>query len=51
MKPTLYRRSKSRLIAALVAGVALTAALSGCVVYPVGPGYYHHYRYYDRDWR
>ena len=44
--------SKPRRIAAIIAGLALAAALSGCVVYPAGPGYYHgYYWHHDRDWR
>ena len=36
-------------VIALVAGIAVAGLLSGCVVYPAGPGYYHHY--HDRGWR
>ncbi|HKT16911.1 MAG TPA: hypothetical protein VJR47_02635 [Stellaceae bacterium] len=50
MKRMLHRRLKSPRIVALVAGIALAAALSGCVVYPAGPGYYHPY-YHHHDWR
>lgn len=37
-------------IAALVLGTILTTLLSGCIVAPIGPGYYHphHYHPYDR---
>lgn len=53
MKRLLHRRPKSRRILAVAAGIALAAALSGCVVHPAGPGYYHPYYHYhhDRDWR
>ena len=53
MTRLLHRRPKSPRFLALAAGIALATALSGCVVYPAGPGYYHpHYHYhYDRDWR
>jgi hypothetical protein len=44
-------KSKSRRLAALVAVFALAGALCGCVVAPVGPGYYGH-AHYDRGyWR
>jgi len=48
---------KSRLVsmphrlALAVAAIALAAGLSGCVVYPAGPGYYHHHYWHERDWR
>lgn len=44
---------KPRRIAMLAAVLALAAGLSGCVVYPAGPGYYGHphYWHHDRDWR
>jgi len=43
---------KSRRLAAVAAVLALAAALSGCVVYPAGPGYYGHpHWHHDRDWR
>jgi hypothetical protein len=53
MKDQLARLSKPRRLAALIAGIAMAAALSGCVIYPAGPGfYYHHDRgWHDRDWR
>jgi hypothetical protein len=40
--------SKPRRVAAVVAALALAGLLSGCVVYPGGPGYYHphHYGYW-----
>jgi hypothetical protein len=41
------RRKPLRVIA-LVTGIAFAGLLSGCVVYPAGPGYYHHYHY--RGW-
>jgi hypothetical protein len=42
-----------RRIAALGAALALVVALSGCVIYPAGPGYYHPYFFHfdhDRGW-
>jgi len=45
---------KKRGFVALVAALTLAAALSGCVVYPAGPGYYGHPHYWhghERDWR
>jgi hypothetical protein len=60
MKDMLTRLSKPHRIVAFIAGIAMAAALSGCVVYPAGPGYYGHHDYghdwhgrggYDRDWR
>jgi len=45
------RGLKPRRIAALAAALVLAAAVSGCVVYPAGPGYYHPYYEHHRDWR
>ncbi len=47
------REAKPRRIAAWAAALALVTALSGCVIYPAGPGYYGHPYYSDRDrgWR
>ena len=42
-----------RRIAALGAAFSLVVALSGCVIYPAGPGYYHPYFFHfdhDRGW-
>lgn len=46
----LGRGLKPRRIAAVAAALALAAAVSGCVVYPAGPGIYHPY-YHHHDWR
>jgi len=47
------RISKPRRIGVLIAGMALAAALSGCVVYPAAPGYYGHRDFHGHDdgWR
>ena len=42
---------KSRRLAAVAAVLAIAAALSGCVVYPAGPGYYGHPHYWHHGWR
>jgi hypothetical protein len=49
------RDLKPRRIVALCAALALAVALSGCVIYPAGPGYYHPYFFHfdhdhDRGW-
>lgn len=46
-------RSKPRRLATVIAALALAGALSGCVLYPAGPGYGYGYHYhYDRGyWR
>jgi hypothetical protein len=47
------RNLKPRRILALGAALALAVALSGCVIYPAGPGYYHPYFFHfdhDRGW-
>lgn len=45
-------RSKPRRLAAVIAALALTGVLSGCVVYPAGPGYYgYHYHHDGGYWR
>jgi hypothetical protein len=47
------RDLKPRRIAALGAALALAVLLSGCVIYPAGPGYYHPYFFHfdhDRGW-
>ena len=45
---SLTRKSKFSRLAALAAAIGMVAALSGCVVYPVGygapPHYYHYWR-------
>jgi hypothetical protein len=41
--------SKPRRLAAVIAALALAGVLSGCVVYPAGPGYGYHY-HYDRGY-
>jgi len=47
----LSRDLKPRRIAALGAALALVVALSGCVIYPAGPGYYYHpyFFHFDHD--
>ena len=49
----LSRDLKPRRLAALGAALALVVALSGCVIYPAGPGYYHPFYFHDHDrgWR
>jgi len=49
MKRTLPRLKSPRTLV-LAAGIVLAAALSGCVVYPAGPAYYHPYYHYHY-WR
>jgi hypothetical protein len=49
MSRTLSRNLKPRRIAALGAALMLAIALSGCVIYPVGPGYYHPFYFHDHD--
>ena len=49
-----HRTKKVRHFSAVVAALALAAALTGCVVYPDGPGYGyyghpHYYWHHDRD--
>lgn len=45
------RIAKLRRIATLAAAAALAVTLSGCVVYPAGPGYgyYHPFYWHDHD--
>jgi len=47
------RGSKSRRIVTFAALAAIVTALSGCVIYPIGGGYYYHPYYFhdhDRGW-
>jgi hypothetical protein len=43
------RGSKSRRIVTFAALAAIVTALSGCVIYPIGGGYYHPYGFHDHD--
>ncbi len=54
MTRTQDQKPKARRFAVIAAALAVATALSGCVIYPAGPGYYHYHRDYydhDRDWR
>ena len=44
-------QSKPRRLAVVIAALGLAGLLSGCVVYPAGPGYYHAHAHYYGYWR
>jgi len=46
----LSQKLNARRIFKLGTALALAAALSGCVIYAGGPGFYHHGGFYGRDW-